>query len=351
MQTKRIVRIWLLVGLVMLFLQIFIGGVTRLTGSGLSITKWDIVVGTIPPLNAQDWLEAFDLYKDTPQYEKINKGMSMSDFKFIYFWEYFHRLWARLMGFVFLIPFLLFVSKGWLSRELIKRLLILVGLTAIVAVFGWIMVASGLEDRPWVSAYKLTWHLSLALVVFCYMAWIVCDFVFRFDRSKTTFGRSFIVLFTLTCIQIMLGGIMSGAKAGLFYPTWPDMNGEMFPTVLLNENYWTISSFYEYDKNPFFPAFIQFCHRIMGYIVFVSGMYIGYRYLKEAGQKKWIGLTMLVLLTCQVVLGIWTLVSCKGEIPVFLGIVHQSFAILLLISVLLLVYVNTGTRNSGNYGH
>ena len=158
------VKVWLLVGIIMIFFQVVIGGVTRLTGSGLSITKWEIILGTFPPVNAQQWMEAFDLYKATPQYQQINEGMNLKEFKFIYFWEYFHRLWARLMGFVFLIPFLLFYFRGFFDKWLTKRLVIVFLLAALVASFGWIMVASGLIHRPWVNAYKLTMHLSLALV-------------------------------------------------------------------------------------------------------------------------------------------------------------------------------------------
>ena len=158
---RKAVKVWLIIGLVMIFFQVVIGGVTRLTGSGLSITKWEIVTGTLPPLSDSQWLEEFELYKATPQYQKINEGMSLSDFKFIYFWEYFHRLWARSMGFVFLFPFLFFWWKGWIDKPLMQRLGITVLLAAIVASFGWIMVASGLIDRPWVIAYKLTSRLSI----------------------------------------------------------------------------------------------------------------------------------------------------------------------------------------------
>ena len=155
-------KIWLLTGVFMLFVQIIVGGITRLTGSGLSITKWEIITGTIPPLNAVQWDAAFDLYQATPQYQKINQGMSLAEFKFIYFWEYIHRLWARAMGFVFLIPFIYFAIKGWIDRKLMKNLGIVVLLAALAASFGWIMVNSGLKDRPWVNAYKLAVHLGIA---------------------------------------------------------------------------------------------------------------------------------------------------------------------------------------------
>jgi heme a synthase len=217
-QVSRAVKIWLIIGIVMVFMQVVIGGVTRLTGSGLSITTWDIVFGTIPPLNAAQWDEAFELYKSTPQYQKINQGMSMSEFKFIYFWEYFHRLWARTMGFVFLFPFLYFLLVGKLSKVLVKDLSIVIMLTVFVASLGWIMVASGLINRPWVNAYKLTFHLCVALIMFGYLLWTTFK-VFSPQRLVInnvlliTGARLF--LFILA-IQIFLGGIMSGMKAGLY---------------------------------------------------------------------------------------------------------------------------------------
>ena len=170
-QINKVIKIWLSIGIIMVFMQVVFGGITRLTGSGLSITKWEIIIGTVPPLNAAQWEEAFDLYKETPQYQKINQGMEMKQFKFIYFWEFFHRLWARTMGFVFLFPFLYFLFTGKLSKVLIKDLEIVILLAVVVASIGWIMVASGLINRPWVNAYKLTMHLCLALLLFGYLLW------------------------------------------------------------------------------------------------------------------------------------------------------------------------------------
>ncbi len=339
---KPIVKWWLAAGLILIFFQIFIGGVTRLTGSGLSITKWEIVTGTLPPLSAAQWDEAFDLYKATPQYQKINDGMSMSSFKFIYFWEYFHRLWARSMGFIFLFPFLFFIYKRWLPREKIRQLLVLVGLTSIVATFGWIMVASGLNDRPWVNAYKLTWHLSLALIVYGYMAWIVFEAWRPNSKGRILEHKRSIWLFlVLISIQIMLGGIMSGAKAGLSYPTWPDMNGEWIPAVLLSGDNWKWNNFIDYDRNVFFPAFIQFLHRCMAYVVLVYGVILIRRMFKmnDILVKK-SAIVLSVVLFLQVFLGILTVIACKGQIPVGLGVSHQAVAVFLLTSVIWLLYLS-----------
>jgi len=269
------VKIWLGIGLFMIFVQVVVGGITRLTGSGLSITKWEIVTGTLPPLNAAQWQEAFDLYKATPQYEKINQGMSMPEFKFIYFWEYIHRLWARLMGFVFIIPFGVFLSRKMVDRPLLKRLGMVFLLAATVASFGWIMVASGLIERPWVDAYKLTMHLSLAFILYSYLLWTT--FKVSIPRSKVfhndTVKKWMIGLTILTAVQIILGGVMSGTKAGLYFPTWPDMNGVMVPAILMDGSQWNVENLVEYDRGSSAVASIQFVHRSTAYLLFFSALY------------------------------------------------------------------------------
>jgi heme a synthase len=178
---RKWITTWLFIGVVMVFFQILLGGITRLTGSGLSITRWEIVTGTVPPLNATEWQEAFDLYKETPQYQQINAGMSLSQFKFIFFWEYLHRLWARTMGFVFLFPFIFFLWRRSLSKEILRRLLVVVILAAVAALFGWIMVASGLINRPWVNAYKLTVHLCLGISLFIFLGYTWLKGIFNFS--------------------------------------------------------------------------------------------------------------------------------------------------------------------------
>lgn len=339
---RSIVKWWLVIGVIMIIGQIVIGGITRLTGSGLSITKWEIVTGTLPPMNANQWEAEFDLYKATPQYEKINEGMSLGEFKFIYFWEYFHRLWARLMGFVFAIPFVIFWRKGWLDKPLMRRLGITVLLAAIVASFGWIMVASGLIERPWVNAYKLTMHLSLACILYAYLLWTVFKV---FQPNPIGFPHLVLktwakVITVLTAIQIILGGIMSGAKAGLFYPSWPDMNGEWVPGVLKDGSMWNVENFVNYDATLFLPAFIQFTHRGVAYILTIMVLYFVWKLLKSSSnsiihQAAYLLVSMLVI---QVVLGILTVINCVGVIPVGLGVMHQAGAIMLLSTVLFVDY-------------
>lgn len=333
--SKKYIRIWLITGLVMVFFQIIIGGVTRLTGSGLSITKWEVVSGTLPPLNQRQWEREFDLYKETPQYEKINEGMSMSEFKFIYFWEYFHRLWARSIGIVFLVPFLFFLARGWLDKKLIRQLLVLVGLGAVVALFGWIMVMSGLTDRPWVSAYKLAMHLSLALVVFSYLLHIYLDYSGHKALVKNTLLKSLSVFFlVLLGIQIVYGALMSGMHAGLLYPTWPKIGDQWFPSSLFGLHNYLAPDFWKYESNTFIQLVVHFLHRGTAYLLLLTGILLWW-FSRKSGKLELLRrplLWMSILLVLQVVLGIVTVLSCKGEIPVFWGSVHQGTAILLLTS-------------------
>lgn len=348
---SRTVRVWLIIGLVMIFFQIIIGGITRLTGSGLSITKWEIVTGTIPPLNDAQWIEAFDLYKATPQYQKINEGMDMGAFKFIYFWEYFHRLWARLMGFVFLIPFLFFLAKGRLKGPLFRKLVVVFLLAALVASFGWIMVASGLINRPWVNAYKLTMHLSLAIILFGYLLWTTLQtwFPFKWNIESRALYRLGLLLITVLGLQIILGGIMSGMKAALFYPTWPSMNGDFLPGVLLDRSMWTYENFIAYDKTPFMSAIIQFLHRNTAYLLIVIVGFFSVRGIKtwKFDFQKQIGpIGLLAVAFIQVLLGIGTLIGSKGVVPVGLGVMHQAGAIILLTFALYSLYFCTHTSES-----
>jgi len=335
----KTIRIWLLIGLIMLVGQVVLGGITRLTGSGLSITRWDIVTGVIPPLNAEQWLEAFDFYKETPQYQKLNSTFNVKDFKFIYFWEYFHRLWVRTLGFIFLIPFIIFVFKKRIDLYLMKRLLLVVFLTILTASAGWIMVQSGLINRPWVNAYKLTLHFMLAMLVVWAMVKTVADVYGFGSSSKLISTRIISITFVITFIQMIFAGLMAGMKAGLYYPSWPDMNGEFIPAVLLNSTHWTWENMINYDSYLFAPAFVQFSHRILAYVLFLlTGiMFIKLKNRIDLFSKKWLNLTLLLILI-QVILGVLTVLNVTGKIPLFWGVSHQLIGLLYFMSLLFLGY-------------
>lgn len=332
----------------MITIQVMIGGITRLTGSGLSITKWEIAIGTFPPMGDVAWNEAFELYKETPQYHKINKGMSVSEFKFIYFWEYFHRLWARTLGFVFLIPFFWFWYKGMIRKKLMRDLIVIVLLGALVGVFGWIMVASGLINRPWVNAYKLTLHLNLAFLVYAYLFWTTLKVTFP-NRKAAVVGKKVNTIkwiSGLLIIQLILGGIVSGMKAGLWFPTWPLMNGVYVPGELLQADLWNTQNLVEYDTHTFAPALFQFLHRNIAYLIFIIGVTMFIKWAKLLYRNRLFENATMLFIAClfvQLTIGVLTVINCKGSLPIFLGVLHQLGAIALISSV---IYLNFRFINS-----
>ncbi|GAA5220036.1 COX15/CtaA family protein [Membranihabitans marinus] len=339
-KVNRSVLVWLWIGFGMIVIQILIGGVTRLTGSGLSITKWDIITGTIPPLNASEWSVAYELYKETPQYHKINHGMSLGEFKFIYFWEYFHRLWARLMGLVFIIPFAFFLFKKWINKTLLKRLITVLVLAAIVASFGWIMVASGLVDRPWVSAYKLSFHLILAVILLAYLFWTI---MWVQNRNYTVDKKGFYlsrILSMLLFLQIFIGGMVSGMKAALLYPSFPLMKGEWIPSIVFNTSLWNVDNFINYEKSVLFPTLIHTLHRYLALILVIVLIYIFVRF-KHVWLRTILTFTHRLFITLflfQIALGILTVINSVGMVPVGWGVAHQINGILLFIVSLMYSY-------------
>lgn len=341
MKISDAIKLWLWIGFVMILIQILIGGVTRLTGSGLSITEWDIITGTIPPLNAADWHEEFDAYKATPQYHKINMGMSLQDFKFIYFWEYFHRLWARLMGFVFIIPAVFFWWRKSFPLWLKKRVVNVFLLAALVASFGWIMVASGLIDRPWVSAYHLSFHLILAVILLGYLFWTILRCYSIETRDDPFHWRNARFLSWALLIQIFLGGMVSGMKAALLYPTFPKMNNEWIPSILFNTSHWKVENFIVYENSPFFPALVHTVHRLWAYFITLFIFWFLWSVRKRLSTRfdSFAQGMLISFLILQIAWGILTVLHSTGTIPVFYGVAHQVTGILLFNTSLIFVYV------------
>lgn len=350
----RVVQIWLYVGLVMVFMQVVIGGVTRLTDSGLSITEWAVIQGTLPPMNEAEWTVAFDLYKKAAkkQYETLHADMSLSDFKFIYFWEYFHRLWARLMGFVFLFPFLYFLWRKWMPGWLLRRLGVVIGLAAMAAVAGWIMVASGLhnDSRTWVSAYKLIIHLGIATTLFAYLYWTCL----RASQPKVADGhlnglRRFAWGLTLLLIvQILFGGLMAGMRAGLVHPYWPFfVEGERLLGVLMPSAAVDLNSIVDYEPAIFVKGLVQVLHRGTAYLLTVLILIFFFRTRKlNISDKLRKGTYLLVsMLVIQFMLGILTVINSIGRIPLGYGVLHQGAALILLA---VLLFVNYQLQNQRN---
>ncbi len=231
-RSARPIAIWLLIGVAMLMIQVLLGGITRLTGSGLSITEWKPIMGAIPPLNDHDWNLAFEKYKQIAQFKYLNSNFTLADFKSIFFWEWFHRLWARLIAVAFLIPFIIFIFQKRFKKEMIKPMIILFLLGALQGLVGWIMVQSGLEDSElvYVSHYKLAIHFILALVLIAYALWFALKLLVPQNQLSHQPGlKKFTIwLIVLMVIQLIYGAFMAGLKAAPFAPTWPTINGEWF---------------------------------------------------------------------------------------------------------------------------
>jgi len=323
----------LLFTLVVVLIQVMIGGTTRLTGSGLSITKWDIVTGSLPPMSADSWQIEFEKYKATPQFVKLNYLMEIDEFKFIYFWEWLHRFWGR-WGFVLLFAiFLYYRFRHKMERKNVYRFLTLLFLYALQGALGWFMVKSGLIDNPYVSHYRLTAHLLLAIFLFAYILWFAVQMLVPEERkiSGTGLRRTAWWLTALIVFQIMLGGFMSGLRAAVNYPTWPSMNGQIIPDNL-------------FARSPFFMNFlenittIQFMHRGTAYLLVILLLWYFFKARKRSlGSMfgKWLP-TLPALLATQFLLGVLVLLNSKTGIPVAFGVAHQAVGLLLLSSMLFL---------------
>jgi len=313
-----------------------IGGITRLTGSGLSITKWEVVTGTIPPLNLADWNDAFDLYKASPQYKLINEGMSLSEFKVIYFWEWVHRFWGRIVGMLVLGYFIFALVKKRLDPIWIKRFLIFLFLYACQGVMGWFMVMSGLSDMPYVSHYRLAAHLVLAITLFAYMLWMLVQL--RSDKSdwivNPSLRRFARVIVVLLLLQIVYGAFMSGLRAAIEFPTWPTMNGQWVPDNLF------------LDANPFWKNFldykptIQFVHRNLAYVLVFVIMFFWAKIRNLNGGRlfAFARAALPILLFVQIALGITVLLLSRRGIPVSWGVIHQLVGLLLFSDFLIIAF-------------
>lgn len=332
MDLLRPVYKWLLIGCLLIAIMVIIGGITRLTESGLSITEWNVVSGTIPPISDADWQIEFDKYKATPEYQIVNQGMTVSDFKQIFFWEYLHRLWGRMMGFAFLIPFLIYWRRGLLKGWLMRRSLVILLGGALVGSLGWFMVTSGLKERTDVSHYRLAIHLVAAFSLFVYILWTALDI--KYDRRKNT-NSSFdlvkklgVYLFAIVIIQIIYGAFTAGLNAGTIYNTWPLMNGEFMPeNVTAMDNFFT--NFTDHKDG------VQFIHRWFAFIVVGFIIYIWWelRGMKMSLTQNESVIYLIVAVLVQFSFGVLTILFSQGNVPVFLGVLHQIGALGLLTAV------------------
>lgn len=334
MRDKKWIVVWLVAGGLLVAAMVLIGGITRLTHSGLSITDWRLIMGTLPPLNDAQWNAVFEQYKQFPEYQKVNSHFTLSEFKSIYFWEYLHRLIGRFIGLVFIIPFVIFLLRRSMNRKLILQSITLFGLGALQGFLGWFMVKSGLVDRPSVSHYRLAIHLSAAFLTFCYIQWVILSLLYghtRYFVSKqlAVLARLLVVVIS---IQIILGAFVAGLKAGLVFPTWPKMGAQWIPDAVVNawHNHGLASLFSQLVS-------VQFTHRTFAYIVVLM---VGLVWFASRNkqlhmyQQKAIGFLMLMVVI-QFALGVFTLLYM---VPVWLGVLHQFGALLLLAASVFLVH-------------
>ena len=320
---------WLAFCALLVFLMVILGGAVRLTGSGLSMVDWRPIVGIIPPISDSAWMKVFEAYKQFPEYKLVNKGMNLAEFKFIFYMEYIHRVLGRLIGVVFIIPFVLFLLKGGLPVGLKRRLWILLALGACQGLMGWFMVKSGLVSDPHVSQYRLTAHLLLAVVIFVMFLRLIYGLIFsehnfssadsrsRFNARATSFWVSM-----LTMLMIATGGFMAGTRAGYIYNSWPKMGQDWVPEMV-----WALIPWW---KNFFEnPLTIQFVHRWLAFAVVLSVLYLGIRVIRGESRQLVRGLAIasIVVVGAQFVLGITTLL---GGVPILLGVAHQGTALILI---------------------
>lgn len=341
-EKKKVVAIWLLIGVFMIMIQVIIGGVTRLTGSGLSMTEWNPIMGFIPPLNHADWMQAFESYQEIAQFKYMNNHFSLSDFKFIYFWEWFHRVWARSLGVVFAIPFIYFIIKKYFSKDMIWPLGFLFILGALQGFIGWYMVQSGLygSELLHVSHIRLAVHFVAALVLLIYTFWFAMKLLIPKEKwvvSPKTRNILWIALILLT-IQLFYGAFMAGMHAARFAPSWPTINGMWIPKGM-GEKSWINT-----------PINVQFVHRGIAYLLVILLTWGHFKLRKlalssgSALLKKYYQWP-LVLIWLQVILGIYTVLTVHyiepGQFGVYetLAQVHQIVAMLLLMALVLLFFV------------
>ena len=336
------VRWWLIVVAALIAVMVLVGGATRLTESGLSIVEWKPVTGTLPPLNEAQWVQAFEGYKAIPQYRELNAGMSLSEFKTIFWWEWSHRLLGRVIGAVYLLPFLYFLWRGALSAELKRRLWLIFALGALQGGVGWWMVASGLTQRTEVSQYRLATHLMVALIILASIMWTLRRMT---ARPQPIVSRrlkiSAVALLALTFVQLYFGALVAGLRAGRVYNTWPEIDGALIPSAarLWFETPWWRNLF---DN----PLTVQFEHRMTAYALLILALVHAIDATRSrAGAAVTSGAwSLLAAIMLQAALGILTLLH---QVPIDLALAHQATAMV----VLALAVLQTERLIAGQAGH
>ena len=344
-KNNKQVAIWLLIGVGMIVVQIVIGGITRLTESGLSITEWEPIKGALPPLNEADWLLAFNKYKTTDQFKYVHQSFTLSDFKFIFFWEWFHRVWARLLGVVFLIGFVYFLMRKKFSRQMVFPMVILFLLGAMQGLIGWIMVKSGLLPQRFnVGHVELTTHLIAAIILLAYTLWFALSLLPGMQQKiiSNQLRRMVYALIILLFFQLIYGGFMAGLKAAAAAPTWPNIQGSLMPAGITE-----LSPLADNFVNN--KLMVHFMHRGLAYLLFLAGLFFYIKTLQLKPNKRFVNFAhgFFIILGVQVILGIITVMhGAQPKALVFYGVAHQFTAMLLVISITCLAYLSRRQKNT-----
>jgi cytochrome c oxidase assembly protein subunit 15 len=348
--SSRPVAIWLMLGVLMIIVQIILGGITRLTGSGLSITEWDVITGALPPMDEQQWIQEFSKYKNTPQYRLLNSDFTLRDFKFIFFWEWFHRLWGRLIGVVFAVPFIIFLIQRRFRSEMIKPLIILFLLGALQGAVGWIMVASGLTgDAIYVRPTRLALHFTFALILLFYTWWVALKLLVKSEYKihSNVLNKFTWLIVVVLFIQLIYGALMAGHKAAPAAPTWPDINGALVPAYVFNRPEGLLSLI---DN----PIVIHFIHRMVAYVLVLLTIvwtFLSFN-INTSSLFRATRLLPLTFIILQLVLGIMTVLfslqirANQWGTFEWMAQLHQVVALFFLMSLALNLYMLTGKEKS-----
>jgi cytochrome c oxidase assembly protein subunit 15 len=356
--SSRAVAIWVYTGAFMLIIQVVLGGITRLTGSGLSITEWDVVTGAMPPLNHAQWMQAFEGYKHTGQFRILNSDFSLADYKNIFFWEWFHRLWARLVGVIFIIGFIWFLVKRRLNRWMIGQLALLFLVGALQGTVGWIMVASGfVGDALYVAPTKLALHFIFALGLIVYTFWFALQLSVPVSQRLTaqaapsrqikTLRRWSAFVLVLLFIQLLYGALMAGNKAATVAPTWPDINGSWLPASAFTEH----PLLHDLAGNK---LTVHFIHRTLAYCLFIAIVIwtvLAVRISPISGYFRRLRWLPMGVVTLQIILGICSLLASPGIVPhhwgafEWLAQLHQITGLVFLLTIVGMLYLVVPVKN------
>ncbi len=331
-QINNLFFYWLAISLLLVFSIIIVGGLTRLTNSGLSIIEWELFKGILPPLSEKSWQIYFEKYQTIPQYKLLNYNMSIEEFKIIFYWEYFHRVLARFIGLFFLIPLIYFYFSKKIRKEYLKICLQIFFLIVFQGIVGWFMVKSGLVHDVTVSHYRLSIHLTVAIIIFSSILWLLKNFYYKKNKIFFNFSREYLpyqFLLVIIFCQIVMGAFVSGLDAGMIYQTWPMMGNSFLPNDIYFNDF---KKLFDFNNH----SLVQLYHRILAYLIILYVLFISIKIFKNKEKNLYEPLIyLLLILTTQVILGIFTLTS---GLNIYLASAHQITGVLLVFSAINLYY-------------